>query len=212
MEPADPEPLAELCGTVPVIPVLVIERLTDAVPLATALVSGGLHVLEVTMRTPVALAAVAQIRAGLPEVQVGVGSVLDAHQFAAAAKAGARFVVSPGATPQLHAVAESAEVPWLPGAQTASEVLALRTRGYTFLKFFPARFSGGVGFLRSIAGPVPDVRFCPTGGISAENAGQYLALPNVACVGGTWLTPRELVMNCRWEEIAALARQAATLR
>ncbi len=201
-----------LLGDVPVIPVLVIERAADAVPIARALVDGGLTVLEVTLRTPAALDAVAAIARALPDAIVGVGSAIDAPQFAAAAAAGARFAVSPGATPELEAAAHEAGLTWLPGAQTASEVLALRARGHRLLKFFPAQSSGGVGFLRSIAGPVPDVKFCPTGGVSPDNARDYLALGNVACVGGSWLTPPAAVSAARWDEIRALARQARGLR
>lgn len=204
--------LAKLVGDTPVIPVLVIDRAEDAVALATALLSGGLPVLEVTLRTPAALTAVAQISAAVPTAIVGVGSVIEPPQFAAAAAAGARFAVSPGATPELLAAAEASGLPWLPGAQTVSEVLALCSRGYRLLKFFPAQPSGGVAFLRSIAGPVPDVRFCPTGGISAATAVDYLALGNVACVGGSWLTPPELLAERRWDDIAALARKARALR
>lgn len=202
----------ELIGDVPVIPVIVIERVADAVPLARALVSGGLPVLEVTLRTPVALDAVRAIAAGVPEASVGVGSVVDPPQFAASRAAGARFAVSPGGTAELDAAARAAAVPWLPGAQTASEVLALRARGHRFMKLFPAASSGGVAHLRALGGPIADVRFCPTGGVTPENAREYLALPNVVCVGGSWLTPPALVSAARWDEIAALARAARALR
>jgi 2-dehydro-3-deoxyphosphogluconate aldolase/(4S)-4-hydroxy-2-oxoglutarate aldolase len=160
----------------------------------------------------VALEAVAAIAAALPEVTVGVGSAIDAPQFEAAADAGARFAVSPGATPELEAAAHDSGLTWLPGAQTASEVLALRARGHRLLKFFPAQSGGGVNFLAAIAGPVPDVKFCPTGGISPENARDYLGLHNVACVGGAWLTPPAAVNGARWDEIRALAQQARRLR
>lgn len=205
-------PPAAPLGTAPVIPVLVIERAADAVPLARALAAGGLGVLEVTLRTAAALEAVAQIAAALPETVVGVGSVIEPAQFAAAARAGARFAVSPGATAPLHAAAVAARVPWLPGAQTVSEMLTLRALGYRLLKFFPADFSGGVGLLRALSGPLADLRFCPTGGITAVNAPEYLALPNVTCVGGSWLAPPALVARQRWDEITALARQACALR
>lgn len=201
-----------LLGDVPVIPVLVIERTSDAVPIARSLADGGLTVLEVTLRTPVALEAVAAISAALPDVTVGVGSAIDAPQFEAAADAGARFAVSPGATQELEAAAHDSGLTWLPGAQTASEVLALRARGHRLLKFFPAQSSGGVNFLAAIAGPVPDVKFCPTGGISPENARDYLGLHNVACVGGDWLTPAAAVNGARWDELRTLAQQARTFR
>jgi 2-dehydro-3-deoxyphosphogluconate aldolase / (4S)-4-hydroxy-2-oxoglutarate aldolase len=197
-----------LLGGAPVIPVLVIDRPSAAVPIARALVDGGLPVLEVMLRTPAALEAVAAIAAALPDAIVGVGSAIDAPQFAAAADAGARFAVSPGATPELEAAAHEAGLSWLPGVQTVSEVLALRARGHRLLKFYPAECSGGVSFLESIAGPVPDVKFCPTGGVSPDNARDYLALGNVACVGGAWLTPAAAVNGARWDEIRALARQA----
>lgn len=212
MTPPQIPSVAELFGDLPVIPVLVFERAKDAPAVAAALVSGGLYVLEVTLRTPEALRAVREIAAAIPEAVVGVGSVIDAAQCAAAAKIGARFAVSPAATPQLQAAAEAARLPWLPGAQTASEILALRTNGYRLIKFFPAQASGGAEFLRSIAGPIPDVRFCPTGGISASTATDYLALPNVSCVGGSWLAPRLLIEGQRWGEISALAREARNMR
>ena len=200
-----------LIAGVPVVPVLVIERADDAVAIAEALVSGGLKVLEVTLRTGEALKAVSIIRQRVAEAVVGVGSVVDPKQFAQAQDAGARFAVSPGATDALHAAALAAELPWLPGAQTVSDVLALRARGYRLAKFFPAHYSGGVNFLRAISGPVPDMRFCPTGGVSALSAPEYLALANVPCVGGSWLTPESLVTERKWAEIQVLARQAFTL-
>lgn len=203
---------ASLVGAVPVIPVLSIGRAADAVPIAKALVAGGLTVLEVTLRTDEALEAVSRIATEVPQALVGVGSVIDEAQFAAARAAGARFAVSPGSTPQLEAAAHAAALPWLPAAQSASEVLSLRARGYGLIKFFPAEASGGLGFLRSIVGPVPDVSFCPTGGITAANARDYLGLPNVTCVGGSWLTPDALVAGGKWEAIRALAEDAFHMR
>jgi 2-dehydro-3-deoxyphosphogluconate aldolase/(4S)-4-hydroxy-2-oxoglutarate aldolase len=197
---------------VPVIPVIVVDDLADAVPLAEALVAGGLSILEVTLRTPVALDAVAAIAKKVPTALVGVGSAIDAVQFAQAKNAGARFAVSPGATPALDDAARAAGIEWLPGAQTASEVLALRARGYRFMKFFPAQASGGVNWLKSVAGPIADVRFCPTGGITAENARDYFALSNVACVGGSWIMPAAAIKAGRWDEIRMLAQQARALR
>lgn len=204
--------LDDLVGGVPVIPVIVIERVADALPLARALVRGGLPVFEITLRTAAAMDAVRAIVAGVPDAIVGVGSVIDPAQFVASRDAGARFAVSPGATAELDAAALAAGMPWLPGAQTASEVLALRARGRRFLKLFPAASSGGVSHLRALGGPIPDVRFCPTGGVTPENAREYLALPNVACVGGSWLAPAALVSAGRWDEIAALASAARALR
>ncbi len=202
----------ELAGRISVIPVLTIEQVTDAVPVAAALVSGGLNVLEITMRTECALEAVARVAAEVPKAIVGVGSVIDAAQFAAAHKVGARFAVSPGATAELEAGARAAEMPWLPGAQSVSELLSLRERGCRFVKFFPAHPCGGLEFLRAMIGPVPDMSFCPTGGITAETAREYLALPNVGCVGGSWLTPPWLVRNQNWNEIRSLAEHAYRLR
>lgn len=197
---------------VPVIPVLVVDRLADAVPLAEALVAGGLPVLEVTLRTPIGLEVVSAIAAKVPGALVGVGSAIDPAQFAAARDAGARFAVSPGATPALDEAARAAGIEWLPAVQTVSEVLALRARGYRFMKFFPAQAAGGVAWLKAVAGPIADVRFCPTGGVTPENAGGFLELANVACVGGTWLTPPAALTAGRWDEIQALARAARMLR
>jgi 2-dehydro-3-deoxyphosphogluconate aldolase / (4S)-4-hydroxy-2-oxoglutarate aldolase len=196
---------------VPVIPVLVIEDADTAVPIAEALVSGGLRVLEITLRTSAALDAVSRISAAVPAAIVGVGSVIDAAQFAAAAQAGARFAVSPGATERLYAAAAQSRLPWMPGAQSVSDVLELRARGYRLVKFFPAHAAGGTHFLRAIAGPIPDMRFCPTGGISASTAREYLALGNVSCIGGSWLTPPSLVAERQWGEIHALAKQANSM-
>lgn len=201
-----------LMDGLPVMPLVVIESLADAVPIAEALVAGGLPVIEVALRTPQAMAAVAAIAARVPDARVGVGSVIEPGQFAEARDAGARFAVSPGATPALESAARDAGLPWLPAAQTVSEVLALRERGHRMLKFFPAQSSGGTAFMRAIAGPVPDVQFCPTGGVAAETAGAYLALPNVACVGGSWLTPTALVAARDWQTIQQLASSASTLR
>jgi len=206
------ESIESICAAGPVIPVLVIEDADQAIPLAAALLAGGLCVLEVTLRTPAALAAVARIAAELPAACVGVGSVIEPEQFSAAARAGARFAVSPGATPELAAAACAQALPWLPGAQTVSEVMALRAQGYRRMKLFPAGALDGLAFLRSIAGPIPDVRFCPTGGITPANAADYLRLANVACIGGSWLTPAALIAERRWPDISALARQAGTLR
>lgn len=201
-----------LMDGLPVMPLVVIESLADAVPIAEALVAGGLPVIEVALRTPQAMAAVAAIAARVPDARVGVGSVIEPGQFAEARDAGARFAVSPGATPALESAARAAGLPWLPAAQTVSEVLALRERGHRMLKFFPAQSSGGTAFMRAIAGPVPDVKFCPTGGVAAETAGAYLALPNVACVGGSWLTPTALVAARDWQTIQQLASSASSLR
>jgi 2-dehydro-3-deoxyphosphogluconate aldolase/(4S)-4-hydroxy-2-oxoglutarate aldolase len=208
---AAPFDVALLRG-VPVIPVLVIDSAATAVPLARALVAGGLHVLEVTLRTEAALAAVSDIARQVPGCVIGVGSVIDTRQFARARDAGARFAVSPGATPALIEAAWQGILPWLPGAGTVSEILQLADAGFTFQKFFPAAFLGGVGALRAIHGPVPHVRFCPTGGIDLPRASDYLALENVQCVGGSWVAPRKLVDAGDWAGIEALAREARALR
>ncbi len=201
-----------ILSRVPVIPVLTIERASDAVPVATALVAGGLDVLEVTLRTEAALEAVERIASAVPQAVVGVGSVIDPQKFGPAVRAGARFAVSPGASLELERAAFTAGLPWLPGAQSVSEVLALRSRGFQMMKFFPAEQSGGPGFLRAIFGPIPDVRFCPTGGITAANACRYLALPNVSCVGASWLASAALIASGKWSEIRKRARHARRMR
>ncbi len=206
------EHLLALIRPVPVIPVIVIDDLEQAIPLAKALVEGGLIVLEITLRTSVALQAVRLIRDAVPEAVVGVGSVLDSFQFQQARQAGAAFAVSPGTTEELIAAAIDQELPWLPAAQTVSEMMRLRQAGYRFLKFFPAESSGGVPFLRSVAGPVSDMRFCPTGGIDAGKAETYLKLPNVACVGGSWMCSPESIRSANWHSISAQARAALHLR
>ncbi len=201
-----------ILSRVPVVSVITFERARDAVSVATALVAGGLDVLEVTLRTDVGLEAVARIASDVPRAIVGVGSVIDPGMFGLALDAGARFAVSPGAVPELEDAAASAGLPWLPAAQSVSEILALRSRGFRIIKFFPAEQSGGTEFLRAIHGPVPDVQFCPTGGITATNARRYLKLPNVSCVGGSWLAPAALIAAAKWDEIHKRARQARKLR
>jgi 2-dehydro-3-deoxyphosphogluconate aldolase/(4S)-4-hydroxy-2-oxoglutarate aldolase len=181
------------------------------VPLARALLAGGIRSIEITLRTPAALDAIRAVAAGIAEMAVGAGTVLGAADLEAAAHAGAHFAVSPGSTPALLAAAAAQGLPWLPGAATASEVMALREAGYRLLKFFPAAAAGGAALLRSLHGPLPDVRFCPTGGIGLESAPAWLALPNVVCVGGSWLTPGERLRASDWDAIEALARHAANL-
>lgn len=194
----------------PVIPVLVIEREADAVPLARALAAGGLTVLEVTLRTPDALACIRRIAAEVPEAVVGAGTVLGPRDLHAAAEAGARFAVSPGLTDAL--ARETGGPPLLPGAVTATEAMRAADLGFTELKFFPAVPAGGVAALKGLAGPLPHLRFCPTGGVDAANAAEFLGLPNVLCVGGSWVAPAAAVKDGRWSEITALARAAAGLR
>lgn len=199
-----------LCQMAPVIPVLVIHDLSHARPLAEALVAGGLPVLEVTLRTAVALDAIAAMSEVAGAV-VGAGTVLTAANMRDAKQAGAQFAVSPGATPTLIDAARTDEVPLLPGAQTCSEVMALLEQGYSVQKFFPAEAIGGVDALKSISGPLPQVTFCPTGGITVTRAPDYLRLPNVACVGGSWVAPAAAMAKGDWAAITALARAAAGL-
>ena len=200
-----------LLDHVPVIPVVVLDDVAHAVPLARALVEGGLPAIELTLRTPVALEAIARIAGEVPEILLGAGTVLDADRARAAAEAGARFLVSPGSTPALRAALRETGLPSLPGVSTVSEVLTLLEEGWTEMKLFPAEAVNGVDLLTSLASPVPAARFCPTGGITASTAGGYLALPNVGCVGGSWLTPRALLAAQDWQEITRLASAAARL-
>ena len=199
-----------MCQMAPVIPVLVIEDLAHAVPLAQALVAGGLPVLEVTLRTDCAMDAI-RAMAQVAGAVVGAGTVLTPDQMADARAAGARFAVAPGATPSLLDAARLNGMPLLPGAQTCSEVMTLLEQGYTVQKFFPAEAIGGATALKSIAGPLPQVTFCPTGGISSARAPDYLALPNVACVGGSWVAPKDAMIAGDWAAITELARAAAQL-
>jgi 2-dehydro-3-deoxyphosphogluconate aldolase/(4S)-4-hydroxy-2-oxoglutarate aldolase len=196
----------------PVIPVLTVERLEDAVPLAQALVAGGLTVLEVTLRTPVALEAIALMAAAAPAAIVGAGTVLNGGDYDRALAAGARFIVSPGLTEPLIAAVRAAPLPFLPGVATATEVMRGLDAGLTRFKFFPAATSGGAPALKALFGPLGDVRFCPTGGISASSAPAYLALPNVLCVGGAWVAPADAVVAGDWGRITALSSAAAGLR
>ncbi|MGM0347605.1 bifunctional 4-hydroxy-2-oxoglutarate aldolase/2-dehydro-3-deoxy-phosphogluconate aldolase [Streptomyces sp. Adlamb9] len=195
-----------------VVPVVVIAEVSDAVPVARALVGGGLRGVEVTLRTPAALEAIRAIAEEVPEAVVGAGTVITPGQVAAAVAAGARFLVSPGWTEGLLAAMRGCGVPFLPGVSTASEVVALLERGVREMKFFPAQAAGGTAYLRSLAGPLPQARFCPTGGIGPGNAAEYLALPNVGCVGGSWMVPADAVAAGDWARIEALARAAAGLR
>jgi 2-dehydro-3-deoxyphosphogluconate aldolase/(4S)-4-hydroxy-2-oxoglutarate aldolase len=205
------DPLLLLRG-VPVIPVLTIERAADAAPLARALVAGGLPVLEVTLRTAAALEAVAAIVRDVPAAVVGVGTVTRPADVAAAVGAGARYLVTPGTPSALAAALSASPVPAIPGCATVSEALTLAGLGFPVLKFFPAEASGGVNWLKSVAAPCPDVRFCPTGGIDIRNAAAYLALPNVSAVGGSWVAPRDAIAAGDFGRVTALARAAAALR
>ena len=200
-----------LLSRVPVVPVVVIDDPAHAVPVARALVAGGLPVIELTLRTPVALDAIRAIASEVPEILVGAGTIVTPGQAKEALDAGAQFLVSPGSTPSLLGAMADTGLPFLPGTATVSEVLAVLEAGYTELKFFPAEASGGAAFLKSIASPVPAARFCPTGGITAATAPSYLALPNVGCVGGSWLTPAEALAAGDWGRVTELARAAAAL-
>jgi 2-dehydro-3-deoxyphosphogluconate aldolase / (4S)-4-hydroxy-2-oxoglutarate aldolase len=196
----------------PVIPVIVIDDPARAVLLARALAAGGVRVLEITLRTPVALEAIAAIVREAPEAIVGAGTLTRPRDFVEASAAGARFAVSPGLTPGLIEAARETQLPLLPGVMTPSDIIAARLAGFNALKLFPAQQAGGIGMLKALAGPFPDVTFCPTGGISPENAADFLSLSNVACVGGSWLSPAAAVAAGHWEEITALAREASALR
>jgi len=196
----------------PVMPVIVLNELKHAVPLARALVAGGIRVLEVTMRTPIALDCVRAIRAAVPDAIVGVGTVTGPDDVLAAITAGAQFGVSPGATPALLDAINKSGLPFLPGTMTPSEVLAARDAGFRALKLFPAAPAGGIPLLKALASVFADVLFCPTGGIDAASAHGYLALPNVACVGGSWLAPQSLIAAGDWDGITELAKAAGRLR
>ncbi len=202
----------ELAAHGPVIPVIVIQRVEDAVRLAQALVEGGVRVLEVTLRTPVALASIEAIVDAVPQAIVGAGTVRSIADARAAKDAGCRFAVSPGYASELALACRDIELPLLPGVATASEVMRAAADGYRFLKLFPATAVGGVALLKSFAGPFPDVAFCPTGGITAQTAREFLALPNVKVCGGSWLTPEDAVARGDWARITQLARDASALR
>ena len=196
----------------PVIPVLTVSRLEHAAPLAQALLRGGLRVLEITLRTECALAAITEMREAAPDAVIGAGTLTRAEDFAAVQRAGAQFAVTPGLTPDLLFGAGETRLPLLPGVMTPTELIAARAAGFRACKLFPAQQAGGVGMLKALAGPFPDIVFCPTGGVTRANAAEYLAQPNVACVGGSWLAPRELVEARDWVTVEALARDAASLR
>ena len=196
----------------PVIPVIVLDRIEHAVPLARALVAGGVRVLEVTLRTPAALACIEAISRGVPDAVLGAGTLRTVDDVRAAKDAGCVFGVSPGYTSAIGQACRDAGLPLLPGVATASEVIKANADGFTFLKFFPATAAGGIPLLKALAGPFPDVAFCPTGGITPETAPQFLALPNVRVCGGSWLTPADAIAAGDWARITALAAKANTLR
>lgn len=204
--------LDEILSLSPVVPVLIIDDAAQAVPLARALYDGGLRVLEITLRTDAALDAIALIARELPQAVVGAGTVLNSDDYARAVHAGARFIVSPGLTEGLIQAARTHAAPLLPGVATASEVMRALDAGFTHLKFFPAEAAGGVAMLKSWASPLGRARFCPTGGITFDKARDYLALPNVMCVGGSWLAPSDALRKGDWGQIADLARAASRLK
>jgi 2-dehydro-3-deoxyphosphogluconate aldolase/(4S)-4-hydroxy-2-oxoglutarate aldolase len=202
----------ELASHGPVIPVIVIERLEDAVPLAEALVAGGVKVLEITLRTPIALKCMEAIARAVPGAIVGAGTVRSVDDAKAARDAGCQFAVSPGYLSSVGLACRDIGLPLLPGVATGSEVMQANADGYSFLKFFPATAAGGIPMLKALAGPFPDVAFCPTGGITVDTAPQFLALPNVKVCGGSWLTPADAVAGKDWARITKLAREATLLR
>ncbi|MFF7329013.1 bifunctional 4-hydroxy-2-oxoglutarate aldolase/2-dehydro-3-deoxy-phosphogluconate aldolase [Streptomyces sp. NPDC008150] len=212
MTPPPPSPSpASVLDLAPVVPVVVVEDAAHAVPLARALVAGGLPAIEVTLRTPAALDAIRAVAAEVPGAVVGAGTVITPEQVAQCVDAGARFLVSPGWTDALLAAMRASGVPFLPGVSTTSEVVALLEHGVRDMKFFPAQAAGGTAYLASLAAPLPQARFCPTGGIGPGNVTEYLALPNVGCVGGSWMVPGDAVAAGDWARIERLARDAATL-
>jgi 2-dehydro-3-deoxyphosphogluconate aldolase / (4S)-4-hydroxy-2-oxoglutarate aldolase len=203
--------IRDIMKVAPVVPVLIIEQLEHAAPLAQALCAGGLRVLEVTLRTPVALAAIEAMRKAAPDAIVGVGTLTKPDEFQAAERAGAQFGVSPGLSMELAHASRTVNFPLLPGVMTPSEVIAARLQGFTALKLFPAMQAGGIGMLKALSSPFGDVLFCPTGGITRESAPEFLSLPNVACVGGSWVAPAKLMAAGDWQGITKLAADAAAL-
>jgi len=210
--PSKTDRLKELLKLAPVIPVITIERVEDAVPLARALVSGGLRLLEITLRTEAGRDAAAAVVAEVPDAVVGIGTVLTPQDLARSRELGARFALSPGATPELLDAAAESNLPFMPGVATASELMMALARGFNTVKFFPAVPAGGTAALKALAGPFPQARFCPTGGVSEENAADWLALPNVVVVGGSWLTPAGEIRAGAWDRIMERARRATALR
>lgn len=209
---AKTEKLLAILKAQPVVPVLIVDDAKSAVPLARALVAGGLKAIEITMRTPAALDAIRAVAAEVEGANVGAGTTLSAKDWDAAVAAGSTFIVSPGVTRGILDAAKASDVPILPGAATASEVMALREEGVEVMKFFPAEQAGGAAYLKALSSPLAGTLFCPTGGVSLKNAKDYLSLPNVVCVGGSWVAPKELVAAGDWAGITRLAREAAALK
>jgi len=201
----------DICNNVPVIPVLSLNNLTDSICIAKALINGGLNVLEVTLRTDYGLQAIRELKRALPEAIIGAGTVTTSAQFESAVEAGADFILSPGHTRELLKLASESNTPTMPGISTPSEAMLAIEFGFNRLKLFPAEALGGVNFLRALNGPFPQLKFCPTGGITINNVSQYLSLSNVFCVGGTWLTPNKLIELKKWKDIELLAVEAVSL-
>jgi 2-dehydro-3-deoxyphosphogluconate aldolase/(4S)-4-hydroxy-2-oxoglutarate aldolase len=204
--------ITQIMNTAPVIPVITIEKIEYAIPLARSLLDGGLPILEVTLRSDCALAAITAIAKALPDAIVGAGTVINRGTYEQALAAGAQFIVSPGFTPELLACAAQHQLPFLPGANTPGEIMHLLEAGINAMKFFPAEAAGGIPMLKALNAPLPQALFCPTGGISMSNAKDYLALPNVACIGGSWMVNKVLVDKQQWQDIMALAKTAAGLK
>ena len=197
----------EVMTSTPVVPVIVVDDVEQAINLGKALVAGGVPVLEVTLRTEAALEAISALRKQVPEAIVGAGTVCTREQYIKAVEAGSQFIISPGMTPDLLAVGKEYDVPYLPAVATISDILLGIEYGYDHFKFFPAEVNGGVKALKAFAGPLADINFCPTGGVSPTNYKEYLALPNVLCVGGSWIVPKDLIEAGKWDEITELAKQ-----
>lgn len=201
----------EIFSQGPVVPVLVIENVEDAVPIAKALIAGGINVLEVTLRTDAAMDVIRAIAKALPEAYIGAGTVTNREQLKAVTEAGAKFAISPGLTADLLKAGKEGSIPLIPGISNISDLMTAKDAGYDHLKFFPAEAAGGVKALKSIGGPFPDISFCPTGGISPSNYKEYLALSNVKCCGGSWLTPADVIEKKQWSTITQLAKEAVDL-
>ncbi len=204
--------IIEVLQISPIIPVVVIENIKDAVPLAQSLIEGGIHIIEVTLRSSCALEAIELIAKNVPKMRVGVGTILNPTQLEQAQNRGAEFLISPGLTIKLLEHAKKKDMPLIPGVSSSSEVMQALELGYNALKFFPAEYCGGVKLLNAFNGPFKGVKFCPTGGISADNMHSYLNLENVLCVGGSWLTPKNLIQNKEWDKIAEICKQSLALR
>ncbi|GAA8363333.1 bifunctional 4-hydroxy-2-oxoglutarate aldolase/2-dehydro-3-deoxy-phosphogluconate aldolase [Helicobacter pylori] len=204
--------IIEVLQISPIIPVVVIENIKDAVPLAQSLVEGGIHIIEVTLRSSCALEAIELIAKNVPKMRVGVGTILNPTQLEQAQNRGAEFLISPGLTIKLLEYAKKKDMPLIPGVSSSSEVMQALELGYSALKFFPAEYCGGVKLLNAFNGPFKGVKFCPTGGISADNMHSYLNLENVLCVGGSWLTPKNLIQNKEWDKITEICKRSLALR